>query len=199
MLSLTNEPASIHIAIMLCRKGIRSYIEIFYWIAIINSNIVRREEESMSLPLDTQGRKRQGRAKRLHLVLVVGLLWVLSMTIPVSPVYPAQRHHAQMRAAYTVSGTVFDDYNQDGTQQSREPGLNGVVVTAYNAANTAVTTATTATLDGTSGQYTLNLPDGTGPVRIQFSNFGATSTVAQLIGYQPSGHTGGTAVAFVDG
>ncbi len=107
--------------------------------------------------------------------------------------------HADNFAAYTTVGTVFDDYNQNGAQGSREPGINGVVVTAYDNTNTAVATDTTKTAGSTLGQYTLTIASGVGPTRVQFTNFGAASTVPALMGYQPSMHTGGTSVSFVDG
>ncbi len=110
-----------------------------------------------------------------------------------------QIHFRNALAAYMVGGTVSDDYNQNGAQDTREPGINGIIVTAYNSAGTSVRTATTATSGNTLGQYTLSIPNGTGPVRIQFTNYGATSSSTQLVGYQPSNHAGGTPVSFVDG
>lgn len=99
---------------------------------------------------------------------------------------------------YTISGTVFDDYNQNGTQDAREPGINGVVVTAYNSAGSSVGTATSSTVNGTLGQYTITLPGGTGAVRVQFSNFGTGATLPSLTIYQPSSHVA-PPVQFVSG
>jgi hypothetical protein len=127
---------------------------------------------------------------------------ILLLLIVLSPTPKVHASHVSA-AAYTVSGTVFDDYNQNGTQDNTssivEPGINGVVVTAYNAAGTAIISATSSTVSSSLGQYSLAIPAGTGPVRVQFSNFGATSTIPQLVGFQPSNHKGGTSVAFVDG
>jgi hypothetical protein len=100
---------------------------------------------------------------------------------------------------YTINGIVFDDYNQNGVQDAREPGINGVTVTAYNSANKAVATATSASVNGQLGQYTLNIPDGTGPVRVQFNDFGAGAVQPQLAGMFPSNHASGTPVQFVSG
>ncbi len=102
-------------------------------------------------------------------------------------------------APYTVSGTVFDDYNQNGIQDTREPGLNGVVVTAYDKNNAVVTTATTSTSAGISGVYSLLIPAATGPVRLEFSNYGPNSTDDNLKLFQTSNHAGGTEEAFVSG
>ncbi len=77
--------------------------------------------------------------------------------------------------------------------------MNGIVVTAYNSNEGTVATTTTATINNILGQYTFTIPDGTGPVRVQFSNFGATSTIPQLVGFQPSKRIGGTTIAFVTG
>jgi hypothetical protein len=61
-------------------------------------------------------------------------------------------------AAETISGVVFRDFNADGTRDTREPGVAGVAVTAYDAAGTAVVSATT----DSTGAYTLTgLSDGT--------------------------------------
>ena len=110
-----------------------------------------------------------------------------------------RRLRADNSAAYTVTGTVFDDYNQDGSQGSREPGVNSVTVTAYDSTGTAVATDITKTIGATLGEYTLAIASGVGPTRIQFTNFGITSTIAALSGFQSSMHVGGTSVAFVDG
>ncbi len=107
--------------------------------------------------------------------------------------------HAANPSAYTITGTVFDDYNQNGTQDSREPGINSIIVTAYNGANTVVATDTTKTVGAVLGQYTLPIASGVGPTRVQFTNFGATSTLLALSGFESSTHVGGTSVAFVDG
>ncbi len=101
-------------------------------------------------------------------------------------------------APYIISGTVFDDYNQNGTQGAREPGINGVVVTAYNSAGSSVDTATSSTVNGTLGQYSITVPAGTGPVRVQFSNFGTGATLPALTIYQPSSHVA-PPVQFVSG
>ncbi|HLZ63916.1 MAG TPA: SdrD B-like domain-containing protein [Ktedonosporobacter sp.] len=106
------------------------------------------------------------------------------------------------RAAYTISGTVFDDYNENGVQDSREPGINGIAVTAYAAHDTKVATATTATdASGKDGQYTLAIPAGTGPVRVEFSGFGPGATDHHLAAFYPSEHGSGadTTVDFVSG
>src|SRR5437016_757776 len=55
------------------------------------------------------------------------------------------------QAAYTISGNVFDDFDQNGNQDTREPGINGVTVIAYTQANVTVATATSATDSGKVG------------------------------------------------
>ena len=70
-----------------------------------------------------------------------------------------------------VSGIVFRDYNGNGTRQSgagyTEPLAQGVVVTAYNAAEQTLATTTT----NASGAYAftaLQIPSGTA-IRLEFT------------------------------
>jgi trimeric autotransporter adhesin len=69
-----------------------------------------------------------------------------------------------------ISGTVFRDFNADGTKQVTnpiEPGLSGITVTAYNAVGTSLGTATTST----TGAYSFTvgtLASGT-KVRLEFT------------------------------
>ena len=88
----------------------------------------------MSYQLLVIYRESRKNSQSLRFSLIISLLFALGLITPVSPVYPAHSSHSHILATYSVSGTVFDDYNQNGAQDSREPGLNGVVVTAYNSA-----------------------------------------------------------------
>ncbi len=72
----------------------------------------------------------------------------------------------------TISGTVFRDFNSNGQRELAtgsvtygEPGVAGVVVTAFSAANTPVASVTTSAL----GTYTL--ATGSGAFRVSFTNF----------------------------
>ena len=66
-------------------------------------------------------------------------------------------------AAYTVSGTVFRDYNANGARDLNEPGIADVQVTAYNAAGQVL-----SVVSNSLGIYSLNIPtDET--VRIEFT------------------------------
>lgn len=68
-------------------------------------------------------------------------------------------------ASAAISGTAFRDYDADGSQDSREPGLTGIQVQAINDAGAILATATTAA-DGT---YSLTgIAPGT-KVRVEFS------------------------------
>ena len=108
-------------------------------------------------------------------------------------------------AAGTISGTVFQDYNGNGAQDTPatatvpnasgdggvtrlavDRGLGGVTVTAYDSAGAVVGTATTAA----NGSYTLSA-SGTGPYRVEFSGLPA--------GFQPGpvGVNNGSTVRFV--
>lgn len=67
--------------------------------------------------------------------------------------------------AQTISGTVYKDFNGNGSRQTtapaNEPGVGGIVVNAYDASNTVIATTTSAS-DGT---YSMPF---TVPVRIEF-------------------------------
>lgn len=104
-------------------------------------------------------------------------------------------------AAGTISGTVFQDYNGNGTRDltttipsvgsgvtnaAVDRGLGGVTVTAYTGAGAVAGTATTAA----DGAYTLSA-SGTGPYRVEFSGLPT--------GFQPGpvGSNNGSTVRFV--
>ena len=102
-------------------------------------------------------------------------------------------HPQEAKAAGTISGVAFLDFNQDGlNNQTASPslpavdqGVAGVQVRAYDSAGTQQGSATT----GANGTYSLSAT-GTGPYRVEF-------TVPA--GYQPSGQgtDNGTTIQFV--
>lgn len=85
-----------------------------------------------------------------------------------------------------ITGTVFLDINSNGTQQTSgsviEPGIQGITVTAYNAANTAVATGSS----GATGGYAISVPAGS--YRLEFT---------WTDPYLKPGVAGGTTVQFV--
>lgn len=85
-----------------------------------------------------------------------------------------------------VTGTVFLDINSNGMRETSgtiiEPGIQGITVTAYNAANTVIGSATT----GSTGTYALAL--AAGMYRIEFT---------WTDPYLKSSVAGGTTVQFV--
>lgn len=88
--------------------------------------------------------------------------------------------------ANTITGNVFTDYNDNGVRSSGDLPVSGIVVTAYNAAGIVVDSDTT----NSSGNYSLNIPDGTA-VRVEFTNIPS--------GLEPGayGIDSGTTVQFV--
>lgn len=101
-----------------------------------------------------------------------------------------------------ITGTVFEDFNSNGVQDTTailnnngsgtigvavDRGIPGVTVTAYDAAGNAVGTANTAP----DGSYAINIPAIAGPYRVEFTNLPA--------GYTPSFHgsSNSTSVQFV--
>lgn len=80
-------------------------------------------------------------------------------------------------AASTVSGTVYRDYNANGMREAVEPGIPGIIVTAYDATGAPVASTTTRNgfgipSAGPVGSYDLN-PSVPGPYRIEFSGWPA--------------------------
>jgi subtilisin-like proprotein convertase family protein len=64
----------------------------------------------------------------------------------------------------TIRGTLFRDYDSNGSRASSEPGVPGITVTAYNDGGNTISQATT---DG-RGSYTLTVANGTA-VRVEIS------------------------------
>ncbi|MBX3061114.1 MAG: hypothetical protein KF770_32040 [Anaerolineae bacterium] len=86
-----------------------------------------------------------------------------------------------------ISGIAFRDYNANGVQDTYEPGIGGVVVTAVNENNVSVTTTTAL-----NGSYALPLLTGNA-ARVEFT----LPTNGSLDFLRP-GAAGGTTVQFVD-
>ncbi|HKK74101.1 MAG TPA: hypothetical protein VJ953_03425, partial [Saprospiraceae bacterium] len=97
-----------------------------------------------------------------------------------------------------ITGSVFRDYNGDGTKASQEPFMPGVIVNAYDATGALCGTATS--VGGATGpNYTL-AGCGTGPVRVEFVLPTGEPFVDAGIDYSSlSGATYGTSVQFVNG
>lgn len=93
-------------------------------------------------------------------------------------------------SAATVTGTAFEDFNDNGARDSApmiDAGVGGIAVKAYGAGSAILAQDTTAP----DGRFSLDVPDGSGRVRIEFTNLPA--------GYQPARHgsDSGTTVQFV--
>ena len=95
----------------------------------------------------------------------------------------SQTVHAQ------VSGTVFRDFNSNGTQQATtiftEPGVEGITVKAFNSSGAEVA----STLTAADGTYTLSGTSGL--VRVEFTKF----PTAYFSG--PVGNKSNTSVQFL--
>ena len=88
--------------------------------------------------------------------------------------------------AGSITGLAFRDYNANGARDPREPGLPGILVTAYDAIGATHGSATTAN----DGSYTL-VATGGGPYRIEFTN------APSYLRPGPAGNANGTTVQFV--
>ncbi|WP_192579011.1 SdrD B-like domain-containing protein [Fibrisoma limi] len=99
-------------------------------------------------------------------------------------------------AVAQISGTVYRDFNANGTREysptslTGEVGVGGVTVTVY-AGGAVVGTATTSSVVATQGQFSI-VPSAVGPYRIQFTNLPS--------GYfaGPRGSQSGTTVQFAN-
>ena len=83
--------------------------------------------------------------------------WSVTLCMLLALLFPAF-------ASAQITGTVYRDFDADGTQDALEPGVSGITVTAYDATNSSVSTTTTVA-DGT---YTLT--PGAGSFRIEVSD-----------------------------
>jgi hypothetical protein len=126
--------------------------------------------------MNTLANSQAGRLGRLGLALLQALVLLnFSSTAP------------SAQAAGTITGIVYHDYNGNGRRDTAatlpnngggvigtavDTGIAGVLVTAFDAAGVQRGTATTSA----TGNYTLTVT-GTGPYRIEFTNFPA--------GYEP--------------
>jgi len=88
-----------------------------------------------------------------------------------------------------ITGTVYRDYNGNGTRQTVSPnnetGVKGVTITAYNTSNQVVNTTTS----GSDGSYTLAY---TVPVRLEFqipTGTGCVNTTYDFNSFQGDGNS----------
>jgi hypothetical protein len=132
---------------------------------------------------------------RILAALMVALATVLPTVVTAAPATAPSTSPLAQPEAGTISGTVFRDYNANGTQQTwansgntfNEPGIAGVVITAYDVSNTVRGTATS----GATGTYSLSAT-GTGPYRIEF-----TLPTDGSLDFLSPGAAGATTVQFV--
>ena len=109
--------------------------------------------------------------------------------IPAAPSAQGAMHTQQPQAPNVpnaISGLAFRDKNSDGKHDATEPGVTGIVITAYGTDGTTRGTATTAS----DGSYSLSAP-GAGPYRVEFTNF------PLFMRPGPQGADSGTTVQFV--
>ncbi|MBO0933220.1 SdrD B-like domain-containing protein [Fibrella aquatilis] len=101
----------------------------------------------------------------------------------------------------TISGIVFRDFNSDGVYTSlptsgtyiySEPGVGGVLITAYTSSGAVSATAVSSTVSATLGRYVLTVGNA-GPYRIEFTKL--------MAGDRESfrGASSGTSIQFANG
>ena len=103
---------------------------------------------------------------------------------------PSSVQAAECGSTGDISGTVFYDYNNDGTQDANEPGIEGVTVSGYVSGSTGTDSAGTPCETDSNGDYTFNQSQF--PVRIEFT------LPASLESYLKPSAAGGTTVQFVN-
>lgn len=95
-----------------------------------------------------------------------------------------------------ITGTVFRDFNGNGTQQTSnptEPGVAGVVVTAFDSAGVSQGTATSAA----NGSYSITAT-GAAPYRVEFTLSATGICATSGIDFSSGGgSSNGTSVQFV--
>ncbi|MDW8319332.1 MAG: SdrD B-like domain-containing protein, partial [Anaerolineae bacterium] len=110
---------------------------------------------------------------RSALSLLTALALMLSSLLVPSAATPAlatgaERTALESQAPTAISGVVFRDFNANGTQDTNEPGVPGVTVTAYPASDTGTTGGVSAT---TSGTGAFSLGTGAGQWRIEVTGY----------------------------
>ncbi|MBX3011815.1 MAG: hypothetical protein KF832_09935 [Caldilineaceae bacterium] len=141
----------------------------------------------MSLLVDDRTRPHGWRVRQLLYAMLLAAIFVLcNLSLNGMPTVQA--------AACTgsgITGVVFRDYNANAERDLLEPGVAGMVVTAYDASGT--TTSCESTADGTYGID----PVGAYPLRLEVT-LPADGTLAFL---KPgaAGNGARTTVTFVDG
>lgn len=89
-----------------------------------------------------------------------------------------------------ISGVVFYDYNNNGVQDTNEPGIEGVTVSGFISSTSGTDSAGTPCESGSDGSYTFNQSQF--PVRIEFT------LPASLETYLSPSAAGGSTVQFVN-
>lgn len=126
-------------------------------------------------------------APALIAAFFIAVLAALLTGLPANLLPPAAR--AADCTGSAITGAAFRDYNANGTRESREPGIRGIVVTATDAGGRSVSCTTT-----TDGSYGID-PVGAFPVRLEFT-LPADGSLA-FLAPGPAGGDSGTTVTFV--
>ena len=115
------------------------------------------------------------------------LLPLVTICVASTLLFSGSNNQAALAATGTVTGTVFNDKNSNGTNDGSDAGVSGVVVTAYDSTGAQVGTATSAG-DGT---YSLTVSSSaTAYVRSEF-----TTPNGYESSFQGAGN--GTSIQFV--
>ncbi len=120
-----------------------------------------------------------GKGMPLGKHLYLGTLFFLCLLTSVSPILAQP-------CTSGVNGTVFTDYNANGSQDTYEVGVAGIQVTAYDDGGTAYGPVTT----NANGEYTLPVDDNT-QLRVEFTSIPLSMRPG------PMGGGAGSTVAFV--
>ena len=126
------------------------------------------------------------RAFCVFLLCLLGLSFqAVAPTYAVAPAIPVLP-----QVAGSISGRVFRDLNFNGQPDSNEPGLAGITLGAYDAANTLV--ASTQTI--TDGLYLLTSPTLAAPLRLELTGQPAGFFASR---FQPLSNDSGSLTRFI--
>jgi uncharacterized repeat protein (TIGR01451 family) len=143
--------------------------------------------------ISSQALHPSSRTTPIHSLLRIGLVAVQLAAIGLTGLGLSATSRVAVAAPSQITGTVFEDFNANGVQDTStslandgsgvigvatDRGVGGVTVTAYDATGTSVGSTTSV---APSGAYTINIASSAGPYRIEFSTLPT--------GYQPSFHS----------
>ena len=125
------------------------------------------------------------------ILVAVAIFMAMNFSVMVAP--SSADTSAACATGGSISGTVFNDYNNNGTQEANEPGIPGVTVSGYLSSTSGTASAGTAceTVATVGSEGDFSFEPAAYPVRLEFT------LPASLQTYMKAGPAGGTSVQFI--